>query len=245
MGIFDEAGKATPGGSSRPIAKGRHIFEIQEMLARVSKDPTKKGAVYMIAELGTVESPVHQVGEGRSWLVDVKDSMGAGDAKAFCLALLKCQIPDATDATLTQEEWSKFMEDLVSPAQPVKGLRLLGEGYEKQGKRDPNKTYVIVAWSPVPGQSVNLPLPARLGGQASPAAPAAAPALAPAPAPAPAAPAPAAPANPVLQLVQGHARTWRSQGHSVEAAIGGLVPWATPQGVSAAEVEQAIRQVYA
>lgn len=212
MSVFSKIGGGQVFGSSRPIARGRHVFEVKSILHHAGKG--QKTTDWFIVEAIAVESAAHATGEERSWVVDLGQASGPGNAKGFLLALAQCADPTLTDRDLTDGQWEKYAEAMiVGEKTPARGVRLAVEVFATTTRA--GKEFSKHVWSAVGGQDAGRVAPSIVTGKASPAA-----SVGPVPPPPPAAPAVELPAALVSAVAQ-----WRGAGSSPEQIRAGLGAW--------------------
>lgn len=213
MSVFSKIGGGQVFGSGRPIAHGRHTFEIKGVLHHPGHG--LKTTDWFIVEVITVDSASHAPGEQRSWVVDLGQASGPGNAKAFLIALGQCAIPTLTAADLTDGAWEKYAEAIMTGDKtPARGVRLSCEVFATTTRA--GKDFSKHVWSAIGGQDAARVAPSSVTGKASTPAPTAGP-VPPPPPPAPAVEVPDALAENVAK--------WRTAGSTAEQIRAGLGAW--------------------
>ena len=213
MSIFSKIGGGQVFGSSRPIAHGRHVFEVKSILHHAGKG--QKTTDWFIVEVIAIDSAAHAPGEERSWVVDLGQASGPGNAKGFLLALAQCADPTLTDRDLSDGQWERYAEAVITGEKtPARGVRLSCEVFATTTRA--GKEFSKHVWSAVGGQDAGRVAPSIVTGKASPA-----PSVGPVPPPPPAAPAVELPAALVSAVAQ-----WRGAGSTPEQIRAGLGGWA-------------------
>lgn len=222
MSVFSKIGGGQVFGSSRPIAHGRHTFEVKSVLHHAGKG--QKTTDWFIVEVVTVDSPVHAPGEERSWVVDLWQASGPGNAKGFLLALGQCATPTLTDHDLSDAQWERYAELVITGEKtPARGVRLAVEVFATTTRA--GKDFSKHVWSAVAGQDAARVSTSIVGGKVSAAPSPAGVPVPPAPPVAPAVEVPAALASAVAQ--------WRAAGNTPEQIRAGLGGWAASFGPGA------------
>lgn len=215
MSVFSKIGGGQVFGSSRPIAHGRHVLDVKSILHHAGKG--QKMTDWFIVEIVTVDSAVHAPGEERSWVVDLGQASGPGNAKGFLLALAQCAEPTLTDQDLTDGQWERYAEVMITGEKtPARGVRLAVEVFATTTRA--GKDFSKHVWSAVGGRDAARVAPSSVTGKASTPSPTAGPV----PPPPPAAPAVELPAALVSAVAQ-----WRGAGSTPEQIRTGLGDWAT------------------
>lgn len=213
MSVFSKIGGGQVFGSSRPIAHGRHTFEVKSVLHHAGKG--QKTTDWFIVEVITIDSAAHASGEERSWVVDLGQASGPGNAKGFLLALAQCAVPTLTDSDLTDGAWEKYAEAVICGEKtPARGVRLSCEVFATTTRA--GKDFSKHVWSAIGGQDVQRVAPSSVTGKASTPAPTAGPV----PPPPPAAPAVEVPAALAAAVAQ-----WKGAGSTAEQIRAGLGAW--------------------
>jgi hypothetical protein len=215
MSVFSKIGGGQVFGSSRPIAHGRHTFEVKSVLHHAGQG--QKTTDWFIVEVITVDSVVHAPGEERSWVVDLGQASGPGNAKGFLFALGQCATPTLTDHDLSDAQWERYAELVITGAKtPARGVRMSVEVFATTTRA--GKDFSKHVWSAVGGQDAARVSTSIAGGKAVAPPPASVP-VPPAPPVAPAVELPAALVTAVGQ--------WRTAGNTPEQIRAGLGAWAS------------------
>lgn len=213
MSVFSKIGGGQVFGSSRPIAHGRHTFEIKSVLHHAGKG--QKTTDWFIVEVITIDSAAHAPGEERSWVVDLGQASGPGNAKGFLLALAQCAVPTFTDSDLTDGAWEKYAEAVICGEKtPARGVRLSCEVFATTTRA--GKDFSKHVWSAVGGQEAARVAPSSVTGKASTPAPTAGPVPP---------PPPAAPAVEVPSALAAAVAQWKGAGSTAEQIRAGLGAW--------------------
>ena len=121
MGIFDAISEATVYGGGRYITPGKYDLVVKELKTFEStKDP---GRHYFAAELEVADtnSDDYREGDVVTWLVDLSKSPAMNNILQFALALS----PENTKEDISPS----VMEELVSPGQPAKGIKMRADAF--------------------------------------------------------------------------------------------------------------------
>lgn len=213
MSVFSKIGGGQVFGSSRPIAHGRHTFEVKSVLHHAGKG--QKTTDWFIVEVVTVDSAAHAPGEERSWVVDLGQASGPGNAKGFLLALAQCAVPTLTDSDLTDGAWEKYAEAVICGEKtPARGVRLSCEVFATTTRA--GKDFSKHVWSAISGQDATRVAPSSVTGKASTPAPTAGPVPP---------PPPAAPAVEVPDALRVAVTQWKGAGSTAEQIRAGLGAW--------------------
>lgn len=220
MSVFSKIGGGQVFGSSRPIAHGRHTFEIKSVLHHAGKG--QKTTDWFIVEVIAIDSAAHAPGEERSWVVDLGQASGPGNAKGFLLALAQCAVPTLTDSDLTDGAWEKYAEAVICGEKtPARGVRLSCEVFATTTRA--GKDFSKHVWSAIGGQDAARVIPRSLAEAATQwAASQVAPTFTAGPVPPPP---PAAPAVEVPAALATAVAQWKGAGSTAEQIRAGLGAW--------------------
>ena len=213
MSVFSKIGGGEVYGSSRPIGHGRHVLGVKSIMHHEGKG--KKTTDWFIVEVITVDSPVHAPGEERSWVVDLGQASGPGNAKGFLLSLAQCADPTFTVDGMTDGQWERYATDMIKADKtPARGLHLSCEVFATKTRA--GNDFSKHVWSAIGGQEAARVAPSSVTGKASTPAPTAGPV----PPPPPAAPAVEVPAALAAAVAQ-----WKGAGSTAEQIRAGLGAW--------------------
>jgi len=164
MGIIEElaakAANAKANQNGNFIKPGKYLFEIQKLIA----EKKHKGNMFIV-EFKVLESaqtdPKHSpnpAGSSASYVVNLDNDSGPGNMKAFIMAVLEepeCNV--TTDAIV----------EVLSASQPLRGLRVRDEAYEKPMRSKPGEMFTYHRWEAVPLTDEDLKAMAQARAQAA------------------------------------------------------------------------------
>jgi len=137
MGLFDGIENASSSQGGQYIKPGQHVFEINAL----KMPPNLRNGACFIAELTVIASTgEHGVGDSVSWVRNISKhkEMALGDIKAFLAACVGCKEEDVDAAGA---------EAAVSEAQPMAGIKVACEAFDKPMQKDPTKMFTHTRWS--------------------------------------------------------------------------------------------------
>lgn len=141
---------ASASGGGNIIRDGKYVFDVIRCLTKRAF----RGGTVFIAELDVVDAEPttpgvepNRPGTTASWVLNLDNNPSApGNVKGFLLALL-----GVDEARVSQDELESTTVDVVSDAQPARGMRIADETFRKVIRGGPNagKDFVAHRWQNV------------------------------------------------------------------------------------------------